>query len=138
MQTDSFYRVSLKCLIRNEKGEVLVVKESGREFWDLPGGGIDHGEHLKMAIARELKEEVDFDGDFTFSVIAVEEPRLLMNRNIWQVRIIFAVTPSTHVFGVGEHADEIKFVNPIELKDSQLEPERKVYEYATLSPTVEL
>lgn len=72
-RTDYLYRISIKCLIRNDKGEVLVVKETDRDWWDLPGGGMDHHENIKSAIARELKEEVGLEGDFTCDVIAVEE-----------------------------------------------------------------
>lgn len=46
MHNDSLYRISLKCLIKNSAGDVLVVKEAGREFWDLPGGGMEHGDDL--------------------------------------------------------------------------------------------
>ena len=46
-RTDYLYRVSLKSVIFNDHGEVLVVKESGRDWWDIPGGGMDHGESIK-------------------------------------------------------------------------------------------
>lgn len=46
--TDYLFRVSLKCVIRNDAGEVLAVKEVGRDFWDLPGGGMDHGESIQI------------------------------------------------------------------------------------------
>ena len=62
-RTDYLYRISLKGLIRNDAGEVLVVKEAGRDWWDLPGGGMDHGEDIKFALAREMKEEVNMEGD---------------------------------------------------------------------------
>lgn len=74
---DYLYRVSLKCLIFNDEGEVLVVKEKGRDFWDLPGGGMDHGENLHAAIAREMAEEVSLVGDFEYKVIDVDEPKFL-------------------------------------------------------------
>lgn len=57
-KTDYLYRVSIKGLIRNSKDEVLVVKEAGRTWWDLPGGGMDHDEDIKSALAREMHEEV--------------------------------------------------------------------------------
>lgn len=63
MCNDSLYRISLKCLIKNNDGKILVVKESGREFWDLPGGGVEYGEGILSAVARELKEEVGNDVD---------------------------------------------------------------------------
>jgi len=58
----TFYRVSLKAIIRNEKGEVLVNKEQGRTSWGLPGGGWDHGESQLDCMKRELKEEIGYEG----------------------------------------------------------------------------
>ena len=52
---DYLFRVSLKAVIFNEKNEILIVKESGRDWWDIPGGGMDHGESIKEALARELR-----------------------------------------------------------------------------------
>lgn len=54
---NTFYRVAVKALIRNGDGTILLVKENS-DKWDLPGGGIDHGESPEDAIRRELHEEL--------------------------------------------------------------------------------
>jgi 8-oxo-dGTP pyrophosphatase MutT (NUDIX family) len=130
-KTDYLYRVSMKSLIRNEKNEILVVKETGRDWWDLPGGGMDHGEDIKSAIAREMKEEVNLYGNFSYKVIDIDNPHHLAHSNIWQVRIIFEVTPLNMIFEPGEDGDEVAFMNPELFKDSNSDIERRVYEYAT-------
>jgi 8-oxo-dGTP pyrophosphatase MutT (NUDIX family) len=131
MQSDNLFRISLKCLIKNDQGEVLVVKETRRTSWDLPGGGMDHAESFKTAIARELTEEVDFRGAFTYRIIAVEEPKLLL-RDLWQVRLVFFVETSNIEFRAGLEADEVKFINPEDLRESDAKVERLVYQYAKL------
>lgn len=131
--TDYLYRVSLKCLIQNEAGEVLVVKERGRDWWDLPGGGMDHGEDIKAAIAREMKEEVNLNGDFAFQVIHVENPALLKMHNFWQLRLIFAIKASSMVFVAGEDGDEIAFMSPNSFIGSSIKTERLVYDYAQIA-----
>lgn len=130
-KNDFLYRLSIKCLIRNEVGWVLVVKESGRTWWDLPGGGMDHGEDINAAIARELKEEVDLAGSFTYGIIDVDDPMYLPNANVLQVRLVFAVYPEIMPHSAGNDADEIKYINPDDLKHSENPIERKVYEYAS-------
>lgn len=104
---DYLYRLSLKGVIINDKNEVLVVKETGREFWDIPGGGMDHGESIKDALAREMHEEVGMTGDFEYQIIAIEDPMYLKNANVLQVRLIFRITPSVMEFAPGIDGDEI-------------------------------
>lgn len=63
---DYLYRLSLKALITNANGDILVVKETGRHYYDLPGGGMDHGEDFRQALARELAEEISLSGKFSY------------------------------------------------------------------------
>lgn len=128
-KTDYLYRVSIKGLIRRADGCILVVKEAGRTWWDLPGGGMDHGESIKAVIARELNEEVGLKGDFTYRVIAVDEPEILNSAKIWQLRLIFEVTPMEMTFEAGEDGDEILFIEPNVLKEATNLVERRIYEY---------
>ncbi|MDQ5931941.1 MAG: 8-oxo-dGTP diphosphatase [Patescibacteria group bacterium] len=128
-KNDYLYRVSLKGMVFNNQGEVLVVKETGRDWWDLPGGGMDHEESLKAAIARELKEEVELEGEFTYCVVAVDDPIYLPNANVWQVRLIFEVTAENMKFSPGEDGDEIAFKHPAEFKHSSNFAERKIFDY---------
>lgn len=129
-RTDYLYRVSIKSLIKNEKGEVLVVKETGRDWWDLPGGGMDHGEEIKHAIAREMKEEVNLEGDFTYRIIDVDDPAYLSVHGFWQIRLIFEVKPENMNFSAGEDGDEVTFMNPELLRNSESNTERLIYQYA--------
>ncbi|MBP9667651.1 NUDIX hydrolase [Candidatus Saccharibacteria bacterium] len=132
-KNDYLFRISMKSLIKDESGKVLVVKESGRTWWDLPGGGMDHDESIKDAVARELHEEVGLTGDFTYKVIHVEEPSFLEHANVWQVCMIFQVKPENMIFVAGEDGDETLFIDPEDLKSSDSLVERKVYEYSLLA-----
>lgn len=107
-----------------------MVKETGRDWWDLPGGGMDHGEDLHSAIAREMKEEVNLEGDFSFKVIAVDEPKVLEAHDLWQLRLIFAVQPSRMTFSAGEDGDEVAFLDPKQFQNSPINAERRIYGYS--------
>jgi ADP-ribose pyrophosphatase YjhB (NUDIX family) len=53
----TFYRVSVKALVFDDQQRLLVFQDS-RGKWELPGGGLEHGEDLRAGLARELFEEM--------------------------------------------------------------------------------
>lgn len=50
------YRISVKASIKDSAGRVLLVRENDGS-WELPGGGLEHDESVKEAMAREISEE---------------------------------------------------------------------------------
>ena len=65
MKFDHFknFIVLVTGVLRNKKGEVLLIKRSDRNktfkgFWQLPEGKIEFGEQPIETLSRELKEEL--------------------------------------------------------------------------------
>lgn len=66
--TDKPYRLNVGALLFNDAGLVLVARradlpnaEGAAGGWQLPQGGVDKGEDLRLAVLRELAEEVGTD-----------------------------------------------------------------------------
>jgi 8-oxo-dGTP diphosphatase len=55
-------RVAAGALIRNAAGQVLLVRPSYKDGWDIPGGYVEPGESPGAACTRELHEEVGLIG----------------------------------------------------------------------------
>jgi ADP-ribose pyrophosphatase YjhB (NUDIX family) len=68
-------RLRVAALLRWQNRILLCRQEKpGREYWLLPGGGVDGGETLVGALRRELGEELGLRDQFTFEgPIAVAE-----------------------------------------------------------------
>ncbi len=49
--------LGVRVLVRNERGEVLLVRHTYSPGWLLPGGGVERGENTQEAAAREVLEE---------------------------------------------------------------------------------
>ena len=53
------YRISVKAVIKDDQGRVLLARERSGD-WELPGGGLDHGEDPRAGLEREVAEETGF------------------------------------------------------------------------------
>jgi len=63
------FHIGIKALIKNEKGEMLLLKSGPAEqkhtqveFWDLPGGRIKTGHSISDTLKREVEEELGISG----------------------------------------------------------------------------
>ena len=122
---DTYYRVSVKALIRNEKGEVLVAKEKA-PFWNLPGGGLGHGESVHDALARELYEEALITQSFEEKLLTTESI-WLEEKQAWLLWLVYEIKVDGLQYGVGVDASEVTFVDPATLQNSDRLEGRLIY-----------
>lgn len=69
-------RVRVAGLIEDELGRILLVKQKKKkkDYWLLPGGGIEYGESATVALEREILEELN---------VKITQPEfLLLNESI--------------------------------------------------------
>lgn len=56
---DIRYRLNVAAILRNGAGKILIGERVDRPgSWQFPQGGVDEGETLAQALARELQEEI--------------------------------------------------------------------------------
>jgi ADP-ribose pyrophosphatase YjhB (NUDIX family) len=53
--------LGVRALVIDESGRIFLVKHSYVSGWHLPGGGVEAGETMTQAVARELREEGNID-----------------------------------------------------------------------------
>jgi len=53
--------LGVRALVIDDQGRVFLVKHSYVSGWHLPGGGVEPGETIMQALARELQEEGNID-----------------------------------------------------------------------------
>jgi len=87
-------RVRVSAVLR-WNGQILLCRHEkpGKEYWLLPGGGVDAGESLVDALHRELAEVIGIDEDLPVEgpvriVDSIAPPRTLTTKHV--VHIVFA------------------------------------------------
>ena len=53
--------LGVRALVVDESNRIFLVKHSYVRGWHLPGGGVEAGETLTQALARELREEANME-----------------------------------------------------------------------------
>ncbi|WP_413310119.1 NUDIX hydrolase [Bacillus sp. 1P10SD] len=90
--------------ITNEKEETLLVKTFWRaDTWELPGGGVDSGETLDLALCREIFEETGI----TVKLLGVTG----VYSNGSTVSIVFHGKSTGGVLQTSEETQDVRFVN---------------------------
>ena len=132
----TFFRVSVKAVIRNQAGHVLAIRLgkkghiSPQGKWDLPGGGIEHGESVYGALVRELKEEANITAPFTLRPLGIE-PMFSTYHNYWWLGLVVEVViDQPFTYAAGHEAVAVDFVDPALLKDSPFDTEQYIYKWA--------
>lgn len=111
---NGYYRVSIKGLILDENREKFAIILEDNGLWELPGGGLDHGESPEDCLKRELKEEMGL----TVTQVSSMPSYFLFGKNMkgrWSVNIVFEVKVKDLNFTPSDECQEIKFVSPKEL-----------------------
>ena len=113
------YRVTVKGLARDGQGRLLFVRERG-DTWDLPGGGLEHGEEIFDALRREFREELRVEIDITDAPPIIiptwhqkfDDPVLVI---AYDIRLRNEPQTSSEV-------DEYAYMYPSDIPQEQLDP----------------
>jgi 8-oxo-dGTP pyrophosphatase MutT (NUDIX family) len=73
--------IGVRGLVLDGEGRVFLVKHSYVAGWHLPGGGVEEGETLLAALARELREEGNIELNDTPVLHAIYFNRRISSRD---------------------------------------------------------
>jgi 8-oxo-dGTP diphosphatase len=77
------YSVGAMCVIEDDEGQVLLVRQSYRGGWAAPGGLLRRGEPLAVGAKREAKEELGVD------IETLGDPLVLIDTKARRVDVVF-------------------------------------------------
>lgn len=106
-------QVGVYGFIYNDKSQVLLVQRAPEDtrpyMWELPGGGLDHGEDPEVGVAREVLEETGLIVNVQFP-LATKGKLSDSDTNRHSVRIAYFCKPTTKDAVVTLSSEHTQFV----------------------------
>ena len=68
-----YQRRAARAIVTDEDGAVALLYAKTRNYYKLPGGGIDEGEDVPQALAREIMEEIGSTAEVTSEIGQITE-----------------------------------------------------------------
>ena len=117
---------SVAALVRNDDGEVLLIRRSDTGRWALPGGGHDLGESISDTVIREVREETGIEVAVTDMSGIYTDPGHVMRYDDGEVRQQFSICFRARLLGgsirTSEETTEVRWVPPADLGSYDIHP----------------
>lgn len=127
------YRISAKAIIKDSAGNTLLGR--GKDgSWELPGGGLEHGEAPKKALIREIAEEtgltVEWISEQPVAFWTIRRESAFPNGLQWFGFVAYEVKVSGE-FGpnpdTNDELEEVRYVSEEEARALKLHDNTKPY-----------
>jgi ADP-ribose pyrophosphatase YjhB (NUDIX family) len=110
---------AVSAITTDEDGRILLIRRTDNKFWAIPGGGLEPGESVSQATAREVKEETGIDCEVTGVVGIYSNPNHVAAYDDGEVRQQFSICFTTRLLGgtpsTSSESSEVRFVSPDEI-----------------------
>ncbi len=142
----TIHRDIVGLLIYSLDGKLLLGKKDPKrkgvynpECWHIIGGGTEEGETQRMALVREVKEEVGLTLGVEQEFVLLDDEGTGKSERLWQGEMVECIMKfSVYKTTINKLADEIRIKLDVELVDYGWFCENEL-QYITLTPpTVEL
>ena len=111
------FRVGAMCVVERDDGSVLLLRNSYRKNWGLPGGLLRRGEEVDAAARREVREETGI------SVELAGPPGVIVDAGARRVDVVFRARPLAGAAAAPSSPEivEARWFSPDELPAMQKE-----------------
>lgn len=122
---------SVTCVIRDERGRVLMIHKVDNDLWAVPGGGHEPGESITDTVRREVREETGLEVEVTGLVGTYTNPHHVMAYDDGEVRQQFSLCFTGRQTGGSAREDgietkEVRWVEPSELPKLNIHPSMRM------------
>ena len=134
-------RPAVSAIVTDGQNAILLILRTDNGYWSIPGGGVQPGESLKGAAAREVKEETGIDCEVTGLVGIYSDPNHVAAYDDGEVRQEFSICFTTRMTGgairTSSESSEVRFVTPEDIGQLRIHPSIRLRIQHYLEPRTE-
>lgn len=117
---------AVSAIVTDEHNRLLLIRRTDNNYWSIPGGGVNPGESVREAAAREVKEETGIDCQVTGLVGIYSDPNHVAAYDDGEVRQEFSICFTTRITGgslrTSSESSEVRFVPFDAISDLSIHP----------------
>ena len=117
---------AVSAIVPDIDGRILLIRRTDNNYWSIPGGGVEPGESVSQATAREVMEETGIDCEVTGLVGIYSDPNHVAAYDDGEVRQEFSICFITRMLGgmvtTSRESSEVRFVSPDEISGCKMHP----------------
>lgn len=136
MNDSCYYRISVKALVKDRDGRVLLCRPDDGQ-WELLGGGLEHDEDIRACLTREIHEEAGLEVVDIASAPSYFFTAQRPGQDTFLAHVVYEVTLASLDFVSSDECRELRFVSLEEMAGLTLFPAaRELYEIMRAKQTV--
>jgi ADP-ribose pyrophosphatase YjhB (NUDIX family) len=117
---------AVSAIVTDHESRILLIQRTDNGYWSIPGGGMEPGESLRQAVAREVREETGMECEVTGLVGIYSDPAHVAAYDNGEVRQEFSICCTTRLLGgvprTSGESSQVRFAAPAELADYEIHP----------------
>lgn len=121
MNEQSYYRVSVKGIVIDDEGRILLSLEDNGK-WEMLGGGLDHDEDPVVCLRREITEETGLTVTYVSPTPKYFVTCRRENADTYIANVIYEIKLRDLDFIPSDECQELRFFTPDEMKQVKLFP----------------
>lgn len=121
MTEQCHYRISVKGIVIDDDGKILLTREDN-DMWELLGGGLEHNEDPIEGLKREIAEEAGLQVTYISPapIYFLTMPRLY--KTGYAANVIYEIKLANLDFTPSEECQELRFFSVEEMSSMKLFP----------------
>ncbi len=121
MNEPSYFRVSVKGIVIDDKGRFLLAREENG-LWDMLGGGLDHEEDPVACLRREVLEEAGLNITWVSPTPLYFVTSIRHGHTTYVANVVYQIKLESLDFKCSDECMELRFFTPEEARRQKLYP----------------